>query len=1265
MFLRLLYSVVSLLCFILSVRTAAADIVVFRGKVVMEDGSPPGTPVIIQRTCEGMDHTVVEATVSPKTGDYFVRLDVTDFGFLHSSTGSLLSCVLQAVARGYVSTRIDLTDRRITMMPRFPDMVLSRATPGIVLDVANGSGVPRTAAKPWALAIKHIETNDWADAEAPLRAVVEAAPRFAPAWVALGFACEHRNKPGEARVAFERAIALDPKPLAPYLELATADSELKDWEAASKTSETLIRADSKHSFLEGYLLSAVARYQLKDFDGALGRLKELTLLDTHQDFPRAEYILGLVYEARHELDLAAAHMRTYLTQHPHSADFKVVSQRLANLGKQPAAELADEVTSEDLRPPSVGEAPVPGGLKAFAAIANLQEAPSYHDFFLQYCRAIASTEPGAENRTLNAAPAINAFVAAVNELEQLGERSSGHILVRLAVDTEEHRRLTEHILSLLGWKLTSSENTYSAEPGGLAIDGLRQRFPAALGIDELDMRAAIEDRRPFQFEIPIETARLVGGPAWSMLLKGVPEFSGGPAEAFIRDPRYARVYAGLSAMEPDAAGVMVSSVGLANLIVKYAPLVAEFGSAFTLSEGRVLTPGGPGAERMWANLVGASPDRSGLFFRALFEKDQGRLLSFYYDLAHADARHQQFFAGPTSRIEAFYKWYRDSLVGSYFIRKENRWQADILQDLHLDSSGKVVFPGNRQSWGPATASDTEVLLRLPPQSLAAVVRLENRRGAPLDAESVAILVRHHDEWRFLFPYLEKLPGLGAPEFEALASFTEQAGKLANDRQAVVGDWHSLVELIVLASQAGSLDSAQAAQAFRQACEILRAGDPSARSISVLRAMAGGADDLDEAVPARLLRLSGTRREAFEQVKELQQVLALRSLGNPPDARSTLAALSGLVYAAVLDPQYLLVAEDRRLLAKHNFLLAPNDKAAGLFADSSLIPSNHSPGTKLAGGFARFGDTTQALNRHKVNSPVHESLASGPPAAAESSGPVAFAGSTAPPTPTETIFRASSNVVEVYATVTDSRGRYVDDLTAKEFSIVDGGHSQAITAFENHTASVSVALLFDTTGSMEAALPSLKSAALRLLDELRPDDTVAVYGFNDQVSELQPVTADKIAAKRAVLRAHAVGSTALYDALLRVNHDLAGRPGKKVIIVFTDGDDNSSMLTADDVIERAKTCGVPIYTIAEGEALDSPQLLEQLANMARSTGGRPFVVRRLSDIAPVFQKVSDDLMHGYLLAFQPPASEDHGWHAIKVVLSAKGHQIRAREGYYPD
>jgi VWFA-related protein len=167
-----------------------------------------------------------------------------------------------------------------------------------------------------------------------------------------------------------------------------------------------------------------------------------------------------------------------------------------------------------------------------------------------------------------------------------------------------------------------------------------------------------------------------------------------------------------------------------------------------------------------------------------------------------------------------------------------------------------------------------------------------------------------------------------------------------------------------------------------------------------------------------------------------------------------------------------------------------------------------------------------------------------------------------------------------------------------------------------------------------------------------------------VTELQSFTSDKAAAKRAILKTHAVGITALYDALVRVNHDLSARTGKKVIIVFTDGSDNASMLTADLAIERARARGIPIYTIAEGEALIHPQLLAQLANMSESTGGTPFLIRKLSDIGTVFDKVSQDLAHGYLIAFQPAPGSNHDWRKIQVVLSGpKGLQVRAREGFY--
>jgi VWFA-related protein len=297
----------------------------------------------------------------------------------------------------------------------------------------------------------------------------------------------------------------------------------------------------------------------------------------------------------------------------------------------------------------------------------------------------------------------------------------------------------------------------------------------------------------------------------------------------------------------------------------------------------------------------------------------------------------------------------------------------------------------------------------------------------------------------------------------------------------------------------------------------------------------------------------------------------------------------------------------------------------------------------------------------------------PPEEPEDSAPTleeavapAVPGAPLAPLPTGPVFRASGRIVEVYATITDSRGRYVDDLDRNDFSIEVEGKPTPVFAFESGASNVSVALLFDTTGSMNAALPSLKRAAMQLIDDLRPGDSAAVYGFNDKVTEFQPFSTDKTEVKRGVLRAHAAGITALYDALVQVSRDLAQRRGKKVIIVFTDGDDNASMLTADAAILRAKTRGIPIYTIAEGEALQHPHLVKRLADLSQATGGASFLIQKLADIGAAFQRMSEDLMHGYLLAFQPPPVTGNAWHRIAVAVpKRKSLVMRAREGYYSE
>ena len=265
-----------------------------------------------------------------------------------------------------------------------------------------------------------------------------------------------------------------------------------------------------------------------------------------------------------------------------------------------------------------------------------------------------------------------------------------------------------------------------------------------------------------------------------------------------------------------------------------------------------------------------------------------------------------------------------------------------------------------------------------------------------------------------------------------------------------------------------------------------------------------------------------------------------------------------------------------------------------------------------------------------------------------------------------VFKTDVRLVEVYASVFDQKGRYLDGLTRERFALADNGASQPIVAFEGGTSEVSCAILLDTTGSMAMALPALKNAVLRLIDEFRDNDWVAIYGFDTSIRTLQEFTRDKHAAKRAVLRTRAGGNTALFDAVARVASEISTRSGKKALIVFTDGADNASMLNIDAAKARAKKVGIPIYTVAQGDALASGVLVHELRNISDFTGGLAYTIRKPHEVEGVFQDISSDLQHTYMLAYKPPAGSEKKWRTIEVsVQGLKQYRIRAREGYFPE
>ena len=1229
------------------------------GKVTLENGSAPPARVMIVRACPG---------ASPLPEVFTTRQGTYRWKVLNRAG---VPCMLEAVLEGYESSQIDLSRERLYSSSELPPLVL-RPKPGAA--PPDSPMLPRAAAKAFRSAVPALNAKDWKEAERLLRQTLEAAPDFAPALNLLGTACQYQQKVDEAREAYRHAIRADPSLLRAYLNLTRLEVRARNWDEALKDADALIKADKGHLYPEAYLDKVTALYALHDLSGAEAALQIALPLDKSHDLPFLEYFMGAVLAANGDLVGGEAHLRKYLELAPKTNDAGTVRAYLENMGTAAGEPLLPLPSEEVLGPaevdlslPIVGDAWVPGGMKALSKAARLSVAPSADTFFLEYCRAISAETSKTNNmRTPGYTANLEAYMSAVAELARVGEHRGDTTVINLSLASPEEARKTRQIMPLLGWKVVEEAGAARIELGEQAADGPRQQILAAFDVDQASMQNALESGKSFQFEIPSSSASLIGGVAWwGALTKDFASLPGGLAQGFARDPHLAKTYAALASMPSDAAKAIVAQMGLRTLAAQYSDVLWFYSDKFSVSSGTVQVPGGVEAEKVWAKLTAANPHNPQAFFRALLVLDRGRLAAFYSAVAHADAAHQRFFTKTLMRTRRFYNWYRNSdELRDGITHPVRTWRAEFFQKVPLDDHGDIRFPGGKSTWVDASVSDEDALLHLRSQeALVAISQLEQKRAAPFDPASVKLIERHFNEWRSLFPYFEEMPGLGRGEFEALETLSKAvAGERKPQQNMVMGDWHSLVALIVLGRKAGSLDDAAAVRAFRHACEGLLGDDYSAQAVAVLREIAGSGSNLDDAVADGLLRLDGPRRAAFDRVRELQGVPRLQDLGGQSNPAGTLAALAALVYGAVVSPDSLLISEDPVLIQKHQFVPdscgacgASSPEKLNLFSVASLWQSDTAPGSHVTGGFMRFDKVAGNLisgARFAGAAPVAAALPS-----------IAQPGGASPSE--DVMFRTTARLVQVFATVTDSRGSYVDDMTRDRFTILDNGKPLPLFAFENETSGISCALLLDTTESMRASLPALKKASLLFIERLRPSDSVAVYALKDGITELQPFTTDKAAAARAVLQTEPGGLTALYDGMVRTVRDIAGRAGKKAVIVFTDGDDNISMLTGDAAILRAKTTGVPIYTIAKGADLrDSTR--QQLASISKATGGMSFAIDGPSEIPGVFEKVYQDVMHGYLLAFQPLDAEGHTWHTIDVVLkSRKGIKVRARDGYYPE
>jgi Ca-activated chloride channel homolog len=259
-------------------------------------------------------------------------------------------------------------------------------------------------------------------------------------------------------------------------------------------------------------------------------------------------------------------------------------------------------------------------------------------------------------------------------------------------------------------------------------------------------------------------------------------------------------------------------------------------------------------------------------------------------------------------------------------------------------------------------------------------------------------------------------------------------------------------------------------------------------------------------------------------------------------------------------------------------------------------------------------------------------------------------------------RVDVDVVQVTVTVSDGRGKFVPNIPQNAFHVFEDGHPQAISHFASEDVPLELVAAVDISGSMAPAMPKLKKAVKEFLGDVPPQDQVTLLGFNDNIFTLTRKQTDPAERIKSVDRLASWGSTALYDVLLRGLEMLGRQTGRKALVVFTDGEDQGSHATINDVERRLQSSDVTLYMIGQGRGVTMEPLRRIMDRLATPTGGRALFTDSIEELHTAFADLLDELSNQYLLGYQSTNTKrDDQWRKIKVDVDGH-HEVRSRQGY---
>jgi len=265
------------------------------------------------------------------------------------------------------------------------------------------------------------------------------------------------------------------------------------------------------------------------------------------------------------------------------------------------------------------------------------------------------------------------------------------------------------------------------------------------------------------------------------------------------------------------------------------------------------------------------------------------------------------------------------------------------------------------------------------------------------------------------------------------------------------------------------------------------------------------------------------------------------------------------------------------------------------------------------------------------------------------------------------FKTSTRTVPIYTTVVDSQGRLVPNLAKEDFEILDENKLQDIDVFVDEIQPITVVVMLDQSASMTANLKLLSEGAEQFLLRLLPADKGRVGGFSDKIEFASPFSSDRDMLVSSLRDLDFGNPTRLYDAIIASLDELKGIEGRRVILVFTDGDDTDSRNGFGTVLDRARAEEVMVYAIGlESNFFNGVQQVRtrpdrNLRRLADETGGGFFELKKTNDLASTFTRVAQELHSQYVLSFTP-RNLDGKVHRLVVRVKRPGMTTRARKSY---